>query len=275
MLRTATNPPFLADSDFEHLPLDQQAGWRLRRRADGSVSADWFGCTLTSVFQPIVDPLAGRVAGVEALLRIPGSGDRSLSPWNLFSTAADDSNLVALDRLCRTLHLLNAQAAGEDSLLFLNVHGRLLATVEADHGRAFRRVVEALGADPARIVIETPLAASLQPDLLAFVLRNYRQHGFQVAVNVESPAQWQAIAGVVRPQFVKIDGRGLGIGFDFQERLRWLDALREEAGLIVTRLEQPLPLQPAPGLWLQGYAYGRPAVLPPTGSPVVPGFLRR
>jgi hypothetical protein len=224
------------------------------------------------VFQPIIDPRAGRVAGMEAFLRIPGSGARSLSPWNLFSAAADDTNLVALDRLCRSLHLLNALAAGQEGLLFLNVHGRLLAAVEDDHGKAFRRVVDALGADPARIVIETPLAASGQPDLLAFVLRNYRAHGFQVAVNVESPAQWQAIASGVHPQFVKV-GSGAGASLDPEQRLKWLEALGEEVGVILTRLEQPLARPPVPGLWLQGHAYGRPAALPPARR--VPPFLRR
>jgi EAL domain-containing protein (putative c-di-GMP-specific phosphodiesterase class I) len=268
MLNTELHYAFGAGDDLATLPLEQRPGCRLRRHRDASVTGDWFGCELSSVFQPIVDPLEQRVAGIEAFLRIPGSKDRSLSPWNLFSTAADDHNLVALDRLCRALHLLNALAAGHGSLLFLNVHGRLLATVGDDHGKAFRRVVDAMKVDPARVVIETPLMASGQPDLLAFVLRNYQTNGFKVAVNVESATQWQLISSVVQPDFVKIDGRSLGSGKEDPVRLHRLAELAG-TGLIVTRLEQPLSLPPAPGLWLQGHAYGHPVVLRP-----IPRFLR-
>lgn len=268
MLNTELHPPSRARDDLASLHLDQGAGCRLRRHPDGRVTGHWYGCELSSVFQPIVDPLANRMTGVEAFLRVPDSKDRGLSPWSLFSTAADDHNLVALDRLCRTLHVLNARAAGHDGLLFLNVHGRLLAAVSDDHGQAFRRVVDALGVNPERIVIETPLAASEQPDLLAFVLRNYRANGFQVAVNVESAAQWQLVSCVVKPDFVKVDSRTLGTGAEGLERLHHLAEL-ESAGLIVTRLEAPLPLRPLSGLWLQGHAYGHPAALRP-----VPRFLR-
>jgi EAL domain-containing protein (putative c-di-GMP-specific phosphodiesterase class I) len=269
MLNTELQYDLRAGDGLETLLLDQPAGCRLRRRRDGSATAEWFGCELSSAFQPIVDPLKQQVAGIEAFLRIPGSGDRKLSPWNLFSSAADDHNLVALDRLCRALHLLNALAAGHGSLVFLNVHGRLLATVGDDHGKAFRRVVDTLKVDPARVVIETPLMASDQPDLLAFVLRNYQANGFKVAVNVDAATQWRLISNVVQPDFVKIDGRSLGSGEDGALRLHRLADELVGASLIVTRLEQPLPLSPIPGLWLQGYAYGHPVVLRP-----VPRFLR-
>ncbi|ENO86278.1 putative signaling protein [Thauera aminoaromatica S2] len=221
---------------------------------------DWFGCELSSVFQPIVIPGTGAITGYEAYLRILGSGERSLSPWTLFSANADDDRLIALDRLARTAHALNfVTSVDRDSLLFLNVHGRLLAAVSGDHGAAFRKVVDALGLAPERIVIETPLAASSQPELLAFVLRNYRNNGFQVAINVDSPMQWQALSSLVPAQFVKIDSARLFIADDWRARLEWLATLRERADIVVTRLERKLDGALPEGVHLQGHAYGLPA----------------
>lgn len=240
------------------LPDGRVAGKQLYRAPDGGVLGDWFGLALSSAFQPIVDSSTGRIAGREAFLRSGSPEDHGLSPWNLFSTAADDARVIGLDRLARTVHLLNALLAGNEAPLFLNVHGRLLAAVADDHGRAFRRVVDALGVAPDSIVIETPVEASEQPDLLAFVLRNYRNNGFRVAVNVESPAQWQNISTTVWPQFVKIDSRKLGRDAEAQERLKWLSALREDATLIVTHIEEAPEDYAAEHTLLQGYALGHP-----------------
>lgn len=248
----------LARDFLARLPQEPAPGKQLHRTESGAVVGDWFGFQLSSAFQPIIDAASGAIVGREAFLRSHGPDDDGLSPWTLFSAAAEDARLIALDRLARTLHLLNALAAGNDQPLFLNVHGRLLAAVCDDHGRAFRRVVEALGVPPERIVIETPPEASAQPDLLAFVLRNYRNNGFRVAVNVESPAQWQAIATTVWPQFVKVDRRKLGSGSEAHARLTWLTALREDARIIVTHVEEPAPELAADHVLLQGYAYGHP-----------------
>ena len=244
---------------LDRLPLEREGGKQLRRLAEGGVVGDWFGCELSSVFQPIVSPQPGGIVGFEAFLRILGSGERALSPWTLFSANADDGRLVALDRLARTVHALNFLSSVEDdSLLFLNVHGRLLAAVAGDHGAAFRKVLDALGLPPERVVIETPLEASSQPELLGFVLRNYRNNGFQVAINVDSPAQWQSLVGRVPAQFVKIDGGRLLFADDWRSRLDWLAGLREGATIVATRLERKLESDLPDGLLLQGYAYGLP-----------------
>jgi EAL domain-containing protein (putative c-di-GMP-specific phosphodiesterase class I) len=244
---------------LDRLPLEREGGKQLRRLPEGGVVGDWFGCELSSVFQPIVPPSADAISGFEAYLRILGSGERSLSPWTLFSANADDGRLVALDRLARTVHALNFLSSVEgDGLLFLNVHGRLLAAVGGDHGTAFRKVVDALGLPPERVVIETPLEASRQPELLGFVLRNYRNNGFQVAINVDSPMQWQALSSLVPAQFVKIDSARLFLAEDWRARLAWLVGLRERANIVVTRLERRLDGDLPEGVLLQGYAYGLP-----------------
>ncbi|NMG44418.1 EAL domain-containing protein [Aromatoleum toluvorans] len=245
------------------LPLERQAGRQLPRLADGSVVGDWFGCELSSVFQPIVEPSSGGVVGHEALLRCLGSGQRDLSPWVLFSANADDDRLVALDRLARTVHALNFIAsAGDDGLLFLNVHGRLLAAVAGDHGAAFRKVVDALGFAPERIVIEAPVVASRQADLLSFVLRNYRHNGFRVAVNIESVAQWQALSGSVPTDFIKIGASVLAAEDDGPAALERLRTRAGSARVIVTRVEEKPAVAWPSGALAQGHAYGAPVARP-------------
>lgn len=230
-----------------------------RREAIG----DWYGCKLSSVFQPLVDSASGALCGHEAFLRCRGRGRNELSPWNLFSTNASDERLVEFDRLVRTIHVLNFRAAlSAERPLFLNVHGRLLAAVESQHGAFFRRTLTALDIDPAKIVIETPVEASYQTRMLSFVLANYRQHGFRVAINVDSAAQWQLIAPEIKPDFVKIDSR-LILDSGNTEGLDWVHDRMGKATLVLTRNEQPLnSAQARPGVIVQGYAYGHPVISP-------------
>ncbi|MBN8440674.1 MAG: EAL domain-containing protein [Thauera sp.] len=242
---------------LDRLPLEREGGRQLRRLGDGSVAGDWFGCELASVFQPIVDPAGGQLAGFEAFLRVHGTGERELSPWALFSSNADDTRLVALDRLARTVHALNfITSVQDDSLLFLNVHGRLLAAVSEDHGAAFRKVLDALGLPPDRVVIEAPAAASHQPDLLAFVLRNYRLNGFRTAINLESLAQWQALSQVVPAQYVKVRTDVVSSAAPTEREV--LNAIAQKARLVVTRVDDKRAALPASAL-VQGYAWGLPA----------------
>lgn len=133
-------------------------------------------------------------------------------------------------------------------------HGRLLAAVADDHGAAFRRVIDALGLPAERIVIETPVVASRQADLLSFVLRNYRQNGFRVAVNVDSMEQWRRLRGVVRADFVKIDASALDGGSSPADALSPSFEVWEHTRIVVKRVEtvQPWPA----GVLVQGFAYG-------------------
>lgn len=222
-----------------------------------TVLGRWYRFQLGSAFQPIVDPASGGTIGHEAFLR--SLGDGGLSPWNLFSANASDTHLVAFDRLVRTVHALNFRHHHPTGgLLFLNVHGRLLAAVGDNHGAFFHRLLAAAGIDPARVVLEMPVAASQQTELLAFILANFRRNGFKVAVNVDSVAQWQIIARRVATDFVKIDAATL-IDDEGAGGLQEMLAACRGTTLVATRLEFRLPAALAqPGLLVQGYAYGKP-----------------
>ena len=247
---------------LEWLPLTWRPGMSLRRQPNGLVVGRFYGAELSSVFQPIVDLASGRRIGYEAFVRCHAAGEATLSPWSLFSLVADDDTLIGLDRLCRTLHVLNDPRESEDELLFLNVHGRLLAAVAEDHGRAFRRVLDALGKKAGRIVIEAPESASRERGLLSYVLANYRINGFQVAANVASLADVAAVLDEVRPNFLKADARH----FTDEESRRVAQSQAGEQGacMVFTRVahaDELLPLSALPGVAVQGYAVSDP--LPP------------
>lgn len=243
------------------LPLPDGLG--LSTLADGTVVGRFLHTDLSSVFQPLIDS-GGACVAHEAFVRVHGDGDRTITPWNLFSRAADDQALVALDRLCRYVHSLNfLRRPAVPGRLFLNVHGRLLVAVRQDHGHTFRRALDSFALDHTRVVIETPQSANLDPDLLALVLSNFRLNGFAVAANTTGLADLEALLRVVRPDFVKIDARQLATPAAMQRAI----ALARDSGTrpVFTRVashEQRDFLQTQHGLLLQGWAIGLPSAVP-------------
>jgi EAL domain-containing protein (putative c-di-GMP-specific phosphodiesterase class I) len=183
---------------------------QLWRDASGRVQGQFFHSSLTSLFEPVWRVATdGTLAldGHEAVMRTwTRDGDAGLNPWKMFSHA-DDSTLVELDRLCRLVHTLNYFARTDARRLVVNVHGRLLAAVAADHGKAFHRAVTALGLSPEQLVIQVPSTANDDLGLLLFVVDNYRRNGFAVAVQASDPAEAGALMVHARPAFLKLDAR--------------------------------------------------------------------
>jgi len=249
-----------APSDLLPLP----RGIEISTLPDGTAVGRFLRSDLSSVFQPVIESGSGSCVGHEAFVRAHWRGDLDITPWNLFSLVANDDALVALDRLCRTVHVLNFLRVPDLSgRLFLNVHGRLLAAVREDHGHTFRHALDRLELDPGRIVIETPEAANLDRKLLALVLSNYRLNGFAVAANTPGIADLESLLLMVRPDFVKIDARQVPT----PEGMLRAVALARANGtrpvfMRVQTEEQRVFLHSLPDVLLQGWAVARPTPLP-------------
>ena len=247
---------------FDLLPLPEGLG--ISTLADGTCVGRFLRTDLSSVFQPLIDSGSGARFGHEAFVRAHGRGELDITPWNLFSLVANDEALVALDRLCRTVHVLNfLRVPDVPGRLFLNVHGRLLLAVREDHGHTFGQALDKLGLDTARIVIETPEAANLDRKLLALILSNYRLNGFAVAANTSGLADLESLLLMVRPDYVKIDARQVSK----PEAMQRVIALAHDSGTrpIFTRVESAAQrdfLQTLPDVLLQGWAIERPSALP-------------
>lgn len=178
----------------------------LQRAADGRVVGHFFHCRLSSVFQPVFDVSERQVVGHAAYVRSEANDVGALSPWGIFALAADDPLLVRLDRLCRTLHALNYfSAVPERQNLFLAVQPRLLESVKDGHGRTFEKVIDLIGVETSRVVIEIPAEVNEDWRLLKHVIGNYRSRGYRVALNHSGENEgWMVNLGSLYPDFVRL-----------------------------------------------------------------------
>jgi EAL domain-containing protein (putative c-di-GMP-specific phosphodiesterase class I) len=174
----------LAGLERDHFPASS-----LGRQPGGSIVARFFQSLLTSSFQPIVRARDHRIEGHHAQLRVYGDHGGAASPWNLLAQASDDSHLVQLDRLSRTLHALN-YFPGSDSrrTLFVNVEPRLLTTVRADHGAYFEVILGLLRIPTSRVAIVMPAAGLDEPVTYVRAAISYRIRGYHVFAQLRADA---------------------------------------------------------------------------------------
>jgi EAL domain-containing protein (putative c-di-GMP-specific phosphodiesterase class I) len=196
---------FLADKNAL-ARIQAATDYPLQRATDGSVVGHFFHCRLSSVFQPVFDLSARQVVGHAAYVRSDANDDAALSPWGVFALAADDPVLVRLDRLCRTLHALNYfSAVPKRQSLFVAVQPRLLEAVKDGHGRVFEKVLDLIGVETSRVVIEIPAEVSQDFRLLKHVIGNYRSRGYRIGVNQGGDNEgWMAELGSLYPDFVRL-----------------------------------------------------------------------
>jgi len=197
---------FLADKDAL-ARIQAATDYPLQRAPDGRVVGHFFHCRLSSVFQPVFDVSERQVVGHAAYVRSDANDDGALSPWGIFALATDDPVMVRLDRLCRTLHALNYfSAVPERQTLFLAVQPRLLESVKDGHGRAFEKVLDLIGVETSRVVIEIPAEVNQDWRLLKHVIVNYRSRGYRIALNhVGDNEGWMAELGSLYPEFVRLE----------------------------------------------------------------------
>jgi EAL domain-containing protein (putative c-di-GMP-specific phosphodiesterase class I) len=178
----------------------------LVEQSSGEFNSTFLGVRLNSAFQPIYDIEAGDLFGHEALLRPSLGGELSSTPEFAFTYAEQAGKLVQFDRVSRTLHVLNfRQIYAEKGLLFLNVHPKLLITVNA-HGKVFERILHSNSVPTERVVIEIQESLIDQEKQLSEAIVNYRDKGYRIAIDRFGSSQshidrlWK-----FAPDFVKLD----------------------------------------------------------------------
>ena len=270
MAIAGANAPEARLSILEHyldtLPRQPLADRQLWRDTRGQVQGQFFNCSLTSAFEPLVT-LAGReVVAHEGAIHTYAQDGVGLAAWKLFAMAADDATLVSLDRLSRLLHAINYFAADGAHKLVLNVHNRLLAAVADDHGSAFRRALQSLGLPLERFVIQVPASANDDLPLLLHVVGNYRRNGFAVSLQASDPAEAGALMAHAVPDWLKLDMRRTWT----DRQLAGLRASAANAGvtLIGRRLQDALSVE---RLQAAGIGLGQGAF---AGGLVTPADLR-
>ena len=263
------------------------------RSAYGAVEGYFGPLRLTSVFQPLVAIASGgRLAvGHQAYLRAIGANHAALPAPEVFASIREAAAIVYLDRLCRTVHMLNfLRQATEDGCLFLHVHARHILGVPHDHGEYFEGVLHRCGLTPERIVIQVDPPGPEDPDgyrRMQAALRNYRRRGYCLAMNVTCGVHRENIlehVSELQPDYVRLDRTCLAIGDAALARAMTLIALLHESGakVIVHRLETATEVRAATDYGVDvaaGSHFGRPSRLitvpvygsRPFGSRTAPG----
>jgi EAL domain-containing protein (putative c-di-GMP-specific phosphodiesterase class I) len=228
--------------------------------------------SIVTFFQPIVNLHDLDVLGYEALTRGPQESGFD-DPEVLFSYAENTNLILELERLCRRNALKSAQALHLDRKLFLNSSARAILDSDftPDHIAEF---VSELGLDKRNIVLEITERIAIQEwDTFKKVLRQFRNHGFKIAVDDIGAgySSLQAIAEL-EPDFLKFDVslvRNINESLIKRGLLETLVALSHKihAQLIAEGVETKLEFQTLRSLGVplgQGYYFASPALKPTT-----------
>jgi EAL domain-containing protein (putative c-di-GMP-specific phosphodiesterase class I) len=228
-----------------------------------AICAKWKNLTLSSVFQPIFKSSdLSKPFAYEAFVRSIDSAGNQIGADELFTKATDQDEITGLDRLCRTMHLLNfilQDIVG--ALLFLNVNEGLISAVDTNHGAAFRKVIDALGFSPNRIVIELPVSLVKDTKRIHFVLQNYRLNSLEVAINIQSISDLKALSERANIHYIKIARPFLSSDKALYEELNQINQLSKQTNTIIAQNKVALNSIDDPKVMLQGDAYGIPSTL--------------
>ena len=172
------NQRFITENHLNKPPFDFKAG---------QVFGRFGNLTFTSEFRP--------VRQLSSLDQIRGYDTAPLifSPANLETETdglGDESvpNIVSLDRLTRTVHMLNYLLLDQQSgSLFLHVHPQHILTVKKDHGAYFEDIIRSCGLSIRRIVVSLTVSTSQDGNLSVLLdrLRNYRERGYAIAIRFD------------------------------------------------------------------------------------------
>jgi EAL domain-containing protein (putative c-di-GMP-specific phosphodiesterase class I) len=248
---------------------------RLVRQPDGAFSAIYGAYLLQSALQPIFSERPdGRlhIAAFKGLIRA-STGEMPCSPAEFFQSVPEEER-VAVDSLCRSLHILNAGALGrKDAALIINFHTGLYGTPQA-----IRQEVEWLrlaahegGLIPERIACEIREQPHDDPDALARFAERMHESGFSIAID-DYTGEDRDLERLQRllPQFVTFETAWL---HGFAENSAGLALLRVVIGqfahkgiqAIVAGIEEPEMISLCRGMGnplMQGYLLARPELAP-------------
>ena len=247
----------------------------LVRQPDGAFGAAYGAFLLQSALQPIFCERAdGRlqIAAFKGLIRA-NAGDMPCSPAEFFERVPEDERM-AVDGLCRSLHILNAGALGRrEAALIVNFHAGLYTTPQAVRQEVewLRLAAHEAGLPPARIACEIRERPQDDLDRLVPFAAQLRESGFAIAIdNYTGEDRDLERLKRLKPHFVTFDTAWLR---GFVENSAGLALLRvvigqfAEKGIraIVGGIEEPEMIalcRDMGGPLMQGYLLARPEPAP-------------
>ncbi|MGJ0491789.1 EAL domain-containing protein [Methylobacter sp.] len=164
---------------------------------DGKISGLFGPIRIGSIFAPIrhadrPEQIAGHAARI-SVSTYESHERQTFEIENLLTDAVkqpvDFESIISLDRLCRTVHMLNYLPASHfDGVLVLEVDPRHIFGIKRDHGAYFEEVIVKCGLATHNVVIAMTVNNfySLHPAQLLEGLNNYRNRGYRIALNLVS-----------------------------------------------------------------------------------------
>ncbi|MDF9392250.1 MULTISPECIES: EAL domain-containing protein [Methylococcus] len=128
------------------------------------------------------------IVGHDASLKSTRTATSGEGPEQVYALAEDGPPVVNLDRLCRTIHMLNfLPIAHDDGSLFLHVHPRHILGVKRNHGAYFEDVIFRCGLSPRRVVITVQVTPVYDRQFVRLLegLKSYRAHGYGTAIKFD------------------------------------------------------------------------------------------
>ncbi len=173
------NQRCVEENGLKEPPLNYEAGKVIGRSG---------GSTFTSRLRPVRQNAApSAIAGYDASIRVDSLADTGEDASAVLFTD-DVPDIVGLDRLTRTVHMLNfLPISHEDGHLFVHVHPRHILAVKRDHGAYFEEIIVSCGLSPRRVVITLTVSPAYTPQfsLLLDRLKNYRARGYATAIKFD------------------------------------------------------------------------------------------
>lgn len=242
---------------------------------DGSSSGSYGPFTLKTALQPIFERGEGDTAklrGFEALLRL-FRGDEPYPTTDFFSRVGSKERL-ALDELCRSLHLINAslETAGQ-VLLFLNINPALYegTRIVASQVGSLARQVEQSRYSTRQIVCEITEHQTPSPSLLVGLVDGLRERGFKIAVDdFGADGSDSERVALIRPDIIKLDAdlvtRLMGSEAGFSSLKDTVSRFHQQGAVVVMEgLESSWQVDLGWGAGadlIQGYGLARPQLAP-------------
>lgn len=162
---------------------------------------------LYSMFQPIYSYALHRQVGFEALVRGHDQNNHPVMPQDILK-GSSLQELLAIDRICRCLHLANFVniADQENTWLFLNVNPLIVSEHIPNRSPFMKEVLDLYNIPPHRVVIEILETAITNQTKFLETIRYYREIGCMIAIDDFGAGHsnfnriWDC-----HPDFVKLD----------------------------------------------------------------------
>lgn len=208
---------------------------------NGLVSGLFGPIRISSTFTPIrqaenYERIAGHAAQI------------SVSPYNGFQQTeiveianvltdaikqpVDFQSIINLDRLCRTVHMLNyLPYTNWDGVLILEVDPRHILGVQQNHGAYFEEIIVKCGLATTNVVISMTVNSfyALHHTQLLEGLNNYRQRGYQIALNAGHAYAANGVNDLISklsPNYLSVNAPGVNADGQYSDTT-WSSALSD------------------------------------------------